>query len=268
MRFPKKVYKYRDWENGRHKNVLLYNELYLASPKDFNDPFDCRIPPNFINLSETEKNDYITKLAISQFDDVQKEGSDMAKVIKDLETRLKDTERFQQLAENLTFTEQDKYYGILSLSLRWNSILLWSHYSNSHKGFCVGFWTKKLLETGLFGGVIKVDYSTNFPNIKPDVRRSKEETAQKLITQTGVKSKDWTYEKEFRFLKHFFPDIPKPFERIINVSNDIISEVILGINISDTNKEEIIEICRLKNIPVYLAKKKPFKFEIDRELIK
>lgn len=51
-KIPEIVYKYRDWNNPFHKNILLHNEIYLASPKDFNDPFDCRIPMNFQNMSE------------------------------------------------------------------------------------------------------------------------------------------------------------------------------------------------------------------------
>jgi hypothetical protein len=51
---PQVVYKYRDWNNPFHKNILLHNEIYLASPKDFNDPFDCRIPMNFQNMSEVQ----------------------------------------------------------------------------------------------------------------------------------------------------------------------------------------------------------------------
>lgn len=57
------------------------------------------------------------------------------------------------------------------------------------------------------------------------------------------------------------------FERLIAVPNEVISEVVLGINISTDDKDEIVEICRRKNIPVYQARKVPFKFAIDRELI-
>ncbi len=56
------VCKYRDWSNVSHRNLLIYNELYLASPNDFNDPFDCRIYPNFTNLNESEIEEYIERL--------------------------------------------------------------------------------------------------------------------------------------------------------------------------------------------------------------
>ncbi len=41
-KIPEKLYLYRDW-NEYTKEIFKYNELYLSSPIDFNDPFDCRI---------------------------------------------------------------------------------------------------------------------------------------------------------------------------------------------------------------------------------
>ena len=268
MVLPDKVYKYRSWKNATHKNILLHNEFYLTSPKDINDPFDCRIPPNFINLTQEEKNDYITQLAISQFKETERKGLNLEKVIKDLEKRLENQETFQKEAEKYIFDIQDKYYGVLSLSKRWKGILLWSHYSDSHKGFCVGLWTEKLWKTGLFGKAAEVDYDIEFPKIKPKVAKDKMEVINRLFIQTHTKSEDWTYEEEFRFVKVYFPNVPKPFERIVQIPDEVFSEVILGINISDDNKAEIIEICKRKNIPIYQAKKKDFMFEIDRDLIK
>jgi hypothetical protein len=43
-KIPKIIYKYRNWSDKHHKNVLKKNELYMSSPEEFNDPFDCRIP--------------------------------------------------------------------------------------------------------------------------------------------------------------------------------------------------------------------------------
>ncbi|HTA27228.1 MAG TPA: hypothetical protein VK809_05535 [Bacteroidia bacterium] len=42
--YPPVVYKYRDWNNNFHKRTVLNLELFLSSPSNFNDPFDCKIP--------------------------------------------------------------------------------------------------------------------------------------------------------------------------------------------------------------------------------
>jgi hypothetical protein len=268
MTLSGKVYKYRDCSNGFHKNLLLYNELYLASPKDFKDPFDCRIPPNFIDLTQKEKNDYINDLAISRSEESREKGLDFKNVLNNLEDRFKNSIEAQKYFEKLLFTCQDKYYGVLSLSTRWNSILMWSHYSNCHKGFCVGFWEEKLRNSGHFGKGGIVYYDTKFPNIKPKVTKDPSDIIEKTFIQTHTKSEDWTNESEYRLVQNYFPKEPKSFERIININDDVFSEVILGINISESSEKEIVAICKKKNIPVYKAKQKDFLFEIDRELIK
>jgi len=268
MNLPEKVYKYRIWKSGSHKNLLLYNELYLASPKDFNDPFDCRIAPNFIDLTKKEKNDYIHDLAISKFEECENKGLNFENVLKDFEKRFDNPVEFQRYSEKIVYNEQDNYYGILSLSCRWESILMWSHYSDFHRGFCVGFWEEKLRNTGFFGKAGIVTYDTKFPEIKPKVAKTPEDIIEKTFIQTHTKSEDWTYEAEYRLVQNYYPNEPKPFERIIQVPDDVFSEVILGINISKKDKDEIIEICKRKGIRVYQAIKKHFKFEIDREPIK
>lgn len=52
IHYPKILYKYRDWDNELHKKVLLENKLYLASPKDFEDIFDCNLPEKFPRKDE------------------------------------------------------------------------------------------------------------------------------------------------------------------------------------------------------------------------
>src|SRR5690242_15318705 len=42
--YPDVVYKYRTWSDSYHQDTLIKRELFLSSPRRFNDPFDCRIP--------------------------------------------------------------------------------------------------------------------------------------------------------------------------------------------------------------------------------
>ena len=65
--FPPILYKYRRWDDLYHKRILENNELYLSSPKHFNDPFDCRIPEDYYLLNNDDlKNQYIEKLLSEQ----------------------------------------------------------------------------------------------------------------------------------------------------------------------------------------------------------
>lgn len=264
LKFPPIVYKYRSWQNNYHKNLLLYNELYFASPKDFNDPFDCRIPPNFIDLPYKEKEQYFNNFIKNR---INKDQPSKIQIIAGFKKEFDDHKGFQKQIEELTFTSQDKYYGIISLSCIWNSILMWSIYSNSHKGFCVGFWEEKLRTYGLAGRIKQVSYNEKFPNLKPFVAKKAEDMIKPIFIQLFTKSLDWQFEQEYRLVNNYFDNDPLPFERLIYIPDDIFAEVILGINILALDREEILKICKFKNIPVYQAVKKPFRFAIDRTLI-
>lgn len=67
---PSILYKYRNWKDDYHKGLLTHNEIYFASPKDFNDPYDCRITERFVNRTPEEIENYKTKLADSHKKDL------------------------------------------------------------------------------------------------------------------------------------------------------------------------------------------------------
>src|SRR5258706_15682633 len=72
IQYPDVVYKYRDWKNDFHKRVLLNHELFLSSPKNFNDPFDCKIPLAFEKLfgDKIAAKQYVLELVKSEFPDL------------------------------------------------------------------------------------------------------------------------------------------------------------------------------------------------------
>jgi hypothetical protein len=261
------VYKYRDWKNPDHKRMLQDNELYLSSPKDFNDPFDCRISHNFSLLTSKEEEDYINTLAIHGFPEAERSGIDYARVIKNFEERFKDKSNFQKDADLIQFSHQNSNYAIFSCSTIWNSILMWSHYAAYHTGFCIGFWHKKLMDCQLFGKAGLVSYMADYPPIKPRPAEKDKQLIIDSFTETHSKAKAWHYEKEYRYMSTAPIELTKN-DRIVNVTDDFIAEVILGISISDIDKSEIIRVCNKKGILVFQALKKDFKFKIVRKRIK
>lgn len=264
---PKIVYKYRDWKNPDHKRMLLENELYLSSPKDFNDPFDCRISQNFSLLTPTEEKEYITALEIQGIPEAQRRGIDYSAVIKDFEERFRNKPQFQKFADLIQFSHQDTNYAIFSCSTRWNSILMWSHYASYHTGFCIGFWYQKLIDSQLFGKGGPVSYMADYPEIKPRPAKKDKQLMINSFLETHTKAKEWHYEKEYRFMSTAPKGLTKK-DRVVNVNDDFIAEVILGISISDEDKNDIINTCKNKSIPVFQARKRDFKFQIYREKIK
>lgn len=128
------IYKYRNWSNTDHKNILLQNEIYLAPPSSFNDPFDCGITQSFKDLTEDEKEEYMINAGKQMFLRYNNyPGFNLEKQFKDLEARFKKLKNFQLDYDTYHYNMQNDHFGVFSGSTKWDSILMWSHYSDNHK---------------------------------------------------------------------------------------------------------------------------------------
>jgi len=137
--------------------------------------------------------------------------------------------------------------GVLSLTKTKNPILLWSHYSDNHRGFCIGYDQHKLFE------VLKSKYNT-LQKVYYDVDVIYSEEYPIIIPKDGIdpqeyvtvplstKAKFWEYENEKRILLLGGP------RELTTIPSKVISEVTMGCNISDKDKIEIGEFV-IKNLP-------------------
>ncbi len=261
---PEIIYKYRNWTSEFHKKALTHNQLFLSAPSGFNDPFDCRISKNHHLLDTPKKIEaYINNGMNEHFAYLVANKRDIELEKNQLRERLKDLDQYQKEFEEINDTNTDKYLGVLSLSGRWNSILMWSHYGDFHKGYCIGFDEEKMRNTGFFGKGGNVSYSDEVPKIDPfndDVR-------QTSFYQTHYKAKDWEYEEEYRLTKLYFDKPDEEPNRLITIPDECLREVIIGMKASDIQKEEIIDVCKTKNIQVYQAYKDSFEFKVKRKPI-
>jgi hypothetical protein len=262
--YPKVVYKYRNWNDKYHQDLLYENHLYLSSPKDFNDPFDCRIPVCFDLLDTQEKlMEYAKKKVDQQAKRLIKMGRDLNQELKIVLNKLSDLKKLQEEHSQLLFESQEKHFGILSLSKRWDSILMWSHYANNHTGFCVGFWEEKLRTSGLIGGGGPVLYNPKdeFPLLDP----FQDNEHKTMYERLHHKAFDWGYEEEYRLTKIFYPNKPTEIERIVKVPDNFFAEIIIGIKTPKNIEDEIKRIGKEKNINVLKAIPVPFKFKIEKK---
>lgn len=255
--YPSIVYKYRNWDEDNHKRMLLNNELYLASPKGFNDPFDRGIPPDFSLLqTNQDKIDYVHSLTIRLQDSLKAQGYTYNEAMKVGLERLKDFDNFQKNAIRTTTDYQNAYWGILSLTAVWDNTLMWSHYGNNHKGFCIGFDEEKLRTSGFFGKGGNVMYTDTYPSIHPN------DTTFSILA-SHVKAKDWEYEKEYRLTKLFYPK-GSVDDRVVTIEDSFFKEVILGCDFPKALVNDIRRECMKKNIPLYQATQVPMAFKLER----
>lgn len=261
--YPDVIYKYRKWDDKYQKRLLTDNELYMAPASLFNDPFDCKIYKNHYLLDTPEKiEEYINKSMESSAVWMKENNKNPDEQRKILEERLSDLIKYQVRSEYYDDEYNNKYHGIACFSKRWDSILMWSHYADNHKGFSIGYDEKKMRYSMLFGIGDYVQYSENFPEIHPNDDNKK---VQNL--RTFYKSKEWTYEEEYRFMNLYFDAggaAANSEKRIVKLDDKFIVEIILGVSMPEKDKAEIIKIARDRNLKISEVVKVPFKFELEK----
>lgn len=134
---PPLLCRYRptlDLEKGYVAQVLLENHLFAASPAEFNDPFDCRVRIDWDAPAAAWRAFYTRGLR----EDYGLRGEKLDRMA----TRMMVEGRGNAAArEKLRRTYQDDMdkIGVLCLSVIPDNLLLWSHYSDKHRGLCYEF---------------------------------------------------------------------------------------------------------------------------------
>lgn len=149
--------------------------------------------------------------------------------------------------------------GVFSLTTQPTNILMWSHYSNSHRGFVVGFDTDSLF-TDIQCTILPVSYQKEYPSISPGL--GTEEGPLEIYSIYGTKSGLWEYEDEVRMIKMHAA------KKTVQYKPESLKEIILGCKISEKHRDEILDIARnFPNVKVYQAHMSRTAFELDIQLI-
>src|SRR5690606_38889150 len=121
---PPVIYKYRNWKDCHHRNLLIKNELYMASPGSLNDPFDCRIFENHIKYvnAQNQKKQFIEQSLNRNSKYLKDNNISKKDATKILSNRLKDTLHFQVRSEVEQQLNDNKHVGIACFAEKWNSI--------------------------------------------------------------------------------------------------------------------------------------------------
>lgn len=260
---PDILYKYRIWEDDYQKRILTDNELFFASADLFNDPFDASLPFQYDKSEMTDEN-IMKKLLITGRNKWQDISED--ELLKRATERFKTggfgTDEYWRNFHQQFKKDTNEKFGICSLTSKNNNLLMWSHYANAHKGFCIGFDKFELFDAtqGVLGRVI---YTDSFP-MTPMFGDNQGASLSFLIM---TKSKHWEYEDEYRITKLLAP------RSIFKLNDTAIKEIVLGCRINPNSRAEIIKTVRNKSskIKIYdsVIDDKEFKLnlvEVDDDL--
>lgn len=178
------LYKYSSFihndERSLHyaKTILVNSNLWLSSPLDFNDPFDCRIHFLTDTSSGTRKKRFdelanLTKQSGDQPLDEEAVNSAVDYVAKELAA---------MILQNM---------GVTCFSENPRNLLMWSHYAKHHTGICYQFEVAR--DFDIFPRAVSVKYTKKYPTNQL-FEQSPGDAANAVLS----KYEDWKYEKEMR----------------------------------------------------------------------
>ena len=169
--------------------------------------------------------------------------------------------------------------GISCFSKKNNSILMWSHYADSHKGVCLAYentsskifndvvYSKKRHSIKLYE-LARHALAKDFINEKIDELKDKI-ILKDLTTPFLIKSKEWEYEKEVRCIysnknqsndvycdgEHYYFKIGLP------------TKIYIGSKATDYEIDKLLKMAYVRDIPVYFMKesKEDFSIVVDND---
>lgn len=268
--FPKSFFKYRKLSE-KTIEILEENYIWLSEISCLNDPFECTIQfDNNKCLREyygSEKfklwfgsftGHTLTKKEIGILTTSEKPYEEYIKICSSNNIPLIQTaeRQFKNIQNRWTeiVDETNRNLRICSFSLTNSSLLLWSHYSDEHKGICIEYDFEDDDQIRTF--IQPVFYSDKVHKIG----LFEEYTTMNMIASSLIKSKDWEYEKEWRVTifkqKEEFPQklkTPKP------------KAIYLGARFSSNKqnlKEQLINIANSHSIPIYQMTKDTNDFKL------
>jgi len=209
MGFPKILYKFRAIDNYAD-DILCTKRLFFPAWEKLNDPHEVRIC-------------------------VKKPDEDMFFNMHPEQLR------------NWGVPVEWSQVFVCSLSKRWSSNLLWSHYAAGHTGVAIGIDTSSLppnIE------VIDVVYSNDIPIVDPPV------TKATLTKALKCKSEEWKYEKEVRIVS-----LEDSFKYLENIT---IKEVLFGMKTSPEDKYRVINKLRGDTVEFFDVRPSPRKYTLSR----
>ncbi|MBS5844034.1 MAG: DUF2971 domain-containing protein [Clostridiales bacterium] len=166
----------------------------------------------------------------------------------------------------------EKYY-ISCFSTSSNNALMWAHYSNKHKGFCIEYDLEKTRNTNFLINLYPVLYSkkrATIPSNLFDITATNNikistsnESIVDLLCALLTKSDIWKYEDEWRLLL---------YGGTMGVNDnkfkiDCINKIILGCQIEDKYEKILTQICKTKEIHLSKMLLDENEYQIHEEII-
>lgn len=236
-------------------DVLKNKSIRFTQPGDFNDPFEFRprisaaasgeevrtyVEDNFERLVEQELDKYGALVRLVP-------QTTMKELLHSQKARLPDLFRLLEprMLAHVSYVLDgllNQNIGVLCLGEVKDSILMWGHYTDDHRGFVLGldsthpFFSQRKSEQDEFGFLRRVEYQRQRPNVVLS------DTSSPAWFQT--KSEQWAYEKEWRIVRVLSEancrlDNPRFPVCLFEFAPDAVLEIIVGLRTPTPAIQEI-----------------------------
>ena len=226
--------------------------MFCATAETFNDPYDCALTfdPYADDAELRELKDYISETNDLNEDQkafigktiAERQSSTSSKLIDDMNQQIRSS------------------YKICSLSERADSLLMWAHYGDLHKGFVMEYDFTSLPPhdpmTLSLWPVIYDQQIYDATHIYLSALNGRKFNNSIAVISAMHKASDWEYEKEWRIV------IPSPKDQPNQSFPAPLTAVHMGAKISVENEHAIKAIAAKLNIPTYKMKLSNSKFEM------
>lgn len=197
--------RYR-FQQAFHVDSIQPGKLWVSDPAKFNDPFDLRI--HLVN--DTYRSPFDDELRLREaYKVLAKDNATMADHWFYNDDLLCALENWANGASNSEYVlmavkRRIRDFGVACFAPELHMPLMWSHYGESHAGFCVEYAVNPmkiaLSEKDAVYSQHDVEYATVLPKIcLSEVLFCPHQVLPRILT---TKHADWAYEKEWRLI-HF-----------------------------------------------------------------
>ena len=259
---PRFLYRYRpagtSYFAEELRRAVENREIYLSKINSVNDPFEAS--PVLTANAIKEVRQYLSDFEIVFGKGIALSGTDFnkianqhgiakSKVRKFVGPSLEGARNTVSLLEGALEDVRSRI-RIACLSERWESLLMWGHYGQSHRGVCIEYEVK--IDVGAKARVapVSVDYVIQRPTVtylelmeyfasarnaeRPEFFNA-ERVARTFDSIALTKPKDWEYEREWRIM-----DVSDSAAGYFRVASLEPKSILLGAN----HSQEVLEIVR------------------------
>lgn len=251
---PSELYKYRaiiddNLENDLHTDALKKEKVYLSNPHKFNDPYDSLFSIDIEKFKENIVYKLKEQIVQKELDKININVNQInnIEIIYD-DITIHNQGLIGELIENNPEVFYEEYlkqfeFKVCCFSEIYNSILMWSHYSNNHKGFCIGYETSKIKT---------ITKNSLFPVFYQDILFPLEKTGK---LNSLIKFTDWKYEKEWRLIAN---------ETFLSMKP---SKIYLGVKFDEKHLDYFKSIASEKNCKLYKMYMNYSKYKLEAKKI-